>query len=175
MRILIAYDSKTGTAKECAQKLANQFSQHDTELCNIREEKKNVSEYDFVVIGGSVRFGGLSKILKRFLSEVGEDLKDRGHAFFICCCESDEAEEYIKRGFPKELRDSAVISENFGGELRPERHKGLERLFVKIARKNSMKTDDINYPNEIKTPPAILPETISYFADRIKESFGEKQ
>ena len=174
MRIVIAYDSKTGTARECAEKLGRFLSGHEVSLCDLKESAPQLSEFDFAVVGGSVRFGKLSKTVREFALSEREQLLKMGHAFFICCCDSDEAEGYIKSGFPRELRESAVICENFGGELRPERHKGLEKLFVKIARKNSMKTDDINYPNEIKTPPSVLPETISYFSDKIKESFGEK-
>lgn len=173
MKILIAYDSKTGTARECAEMLAGHFSYHDTELFDLRGGIPRLSDFDFVIIGGSIRFGKLSKNMRAFLREERESIIQADRAFFICCAEADEAEDHIVRGFGEQLLSGAVAAESFGGELRPERHKGIERLFVKMARKSSMKTDEINYPNEIKTPPAILPDRISYFADKIRDSFAE--
>lgn len=173
MKILIAYDSKTGTARECAEMLAGHFSYHETELLDLREGRAPLADFDFAVIGGSIRFGKLSKNMRAFLREEKDSIIRCKRAFFICCADPEEAEKYITRGFGEELLSGAVAAESFGGELRPERHRGIEKLFVKMARKSSMKTDDINYPNEIKTPPAILPDRISYFADKIRDSFTE--
>lgn len=174
MKILIAYDSKTGTAKECAELLARHFSQHTLALVDLREGRPAILDYDFVILGGYVRMGKFSKNMSSFIKDEKDSLMKIGHAFFICCCIPDEAEGYICKNISKELRDSAVIADNFGGELRPERHRGIEKLFVKLARKYMQTNDDVNCPNEFKTLPAILPDSISHFADKIKESFAEK-
>ena len=174
MKILIAYDSKTGTAKDCAELLAKQFPHHSVQLSDLREGRLDLSDFDFVIVGGSIRMGKFSKNMSGFINDEKDSLLGVGHAFFICCCIPDEADKYIQKNIPEELRESAVITENFGGELRPERHRGIEKLFVKIARKSMMTNDEVNYPSEFKTLPAILPDTISFFADKIKESFAEK-
>lgn len=174
MKILIAYDSKTGTAKDCAELLAKQFSYHSVKLFDLREGSPNLSDFDFAIVGGSIRMGKFSKNMRSFIEKEKDSLLRVGHAFFICCCIPDEAEGYIRKNIPQELRESAVTAENFGGELCPEHHRGIEKLFVKIARKSMMTNDEVNYPSEFKTLPAILPDTISFFADKVRDSFAEK-
>ena len=154
--------------------MASHFVGHTADLFDLRGGRPIVSDYDFVVIGGSVRMGMLPKYLTGFIKEEKEAIEKTAHAFFICCCIPEDAEKYIRKGIPRELRESAVVTDNFGGELRPERHRGLEKLFVMLARKNMQSGDSVNYPNEFKTMPAILPDTISAFADKIKNSFAEK-
>ena len=173
MKILIAYDSKTGTARECAELLGKQLNSHNVTFFDLGKGAPTLSEFDFAVIGGSIRFGKLGGAARSFLSEQKDEIGKMKHAFFICCAEFDEAEEHIKRNFDAELRKSAVICSSFGGELRPERHKGIEKLAVKLMRKSILSSEDINYPSEIRTMPAILPDTIAYFADKIKDSFAE--
>ncbi len=171
MKIFIGYDSKTGTVLECAELLKKEFPLHEVTLCDLREEKPDFGGYDFMVIGASIRMGKFSKFTRTLLIERAEEIKRMPHALFLCCGVQEDADDYIKKNFPKELLDSAVIASCFGGELRPERCKGIEKLIIKIARKSMLSNDDIDHPNEFKTMPAILPEKISYFADRIRESF----
>ena len=175
MKILIAYDSKTGTARECAEMLGGHFKGHDVCLFDLRRGRPSLDEYDLAVIGGSVRMGKLPKVLNAFVKEEKDKIATMPHAFFICCCIPESAENYIKKGIPSELLKGAVATDNFGGELRPERHRGLEKFFVILARKNIQGGNSVDYPNEFKTMPAILPDSISAFADKIKKSFAEKQ
>ena len=175
MKILIAYDSKTGTARECAEMLAGHFKGHAADVFDLRQGIPALDRYDLAVIGGSVRMGKLPKAMSRFIKEEKDAIEKIAHAFFICCCISENAENYMRRGIPCELFESAVVADNFGGELRPERHRGLEKLFVALARKNIQGGNSVDYPNEFKTMPAILPDSISAFADKIKKSFAEKQ
>ena len=172
MKILIAYDSKTGTARECAELLSAHFKGHTVELFDLRQGRPELSGCDFAIIGGSVRMGKLPNGMTSLINEKKDVISGIPHAFFICCCIPENAEKYICKGIPGELRESAVASESFGGELRPSRHRGLEKLLVILARKNIQGGNSVDYPNEFKTMPAILPDAISSFADKIKKSFA---
>ena len=138
MKILIAYDSKTGTARECAEMLAVHFKGHTADIFDLRQGIPALDRYDLAVIGGSIRMGKLPKAMSRFIKEEKDKIANIPHAFFVCCCIPENAENYMRRGIPFELLESAVANDNFGGELRPERHRGLEKLFVAFAMKNQI-------------------------------------
>lgn len=171
MKIFIGYDSKTGSAKECAYMLKKEFPLHEVTLCDLRGGFADISGYDFVVIGGSVRMGKLSRYTLGLLRNEKEKIKGTPHAFYICCGSATDADGYIRKNFPAELLDTAVISSCFGGELKPERCHGIEKIIIRLARKYMLTNDEIDHPSEFKTMPSLLPEKISYFADRIRDTF----
>lgn len=171
MKIFIGYDSKTGTAKECAYMLEKEFLLHDVTLFDLRKGVPEISGYDFIVIGGSIRMGRLSGYTTEFLKSCGEIIKNTPHAFYICCGSLEDSDDYIKKNFSKELLSTAVIASCFGGELKPERCRGIEKIIIKLARRYMMTNDDVDHPSEFKTLPSVLPENISYFADRIRDTF----
>ena len=50
MKTLIAYASKTGTSKKCAELLGQALP--DSELCDLTKEKRDPASFDAVVIAG---------------------------------------------------------------------------------------------------------------------------
>lgn len=54
VKTLIAYASKTGTARSCAERLAAYFP--DCVLADLMQTSPNPAAYDIVIIGGGVRF-----------------------------------------------------------------------------------------------------------------------
>ena len=166
MKVLIAYSSKQGTAARCAQMLSDMLGSAEVELADIDQSAlKSPLEYDVVVLGSSVRFGGVSKKIKKYIKENKAKLNDMPTAVFLCCGYPDQFEDYVKDQFPKDFVPSYDFH-CFGGELKPKQTKGVDRIFVSMARRSIVEHDfeDSSYEGLL---PEILPESISKLADKI--------
>ena len=162
MKILIAYATKTGTTKDCAVRLSALFPTHETFLCDLAESNPSPDDYDFVVIGGSIRMGKLDKRVKDYIKRSEAKLKNAKTAFFICNGFSEETENYFEKNFPSELLKKAAVFSSFGGELKSDRQRGLDKVIVKLLL-------EANSSNDEFILPTISTEEIGRFADRIKE------
>ena len=73
MKLLIAYTSKNGVAKRCAEMLEKTLSKTaNIDVVDLLVNTPDPSEYDAVVLGGSIRFGSFNKKLKVFLKNNKE-------------------------------------------------------------------------------------------------------
>ena len=158
MKTLIIYASKTGTTESCAKKLALQL--RNAELFDLQSGDPDISEYDIIVIGGSIRAGMLHKAAKKYIKKNLELLKSKKLAFYVCSADTERSGEYFKANIPAELLTKAICSDSFGGEMDISKQKGLSKLIVKKALEESLKKG--------VQPPCILPERINCFAEKLK-------
>lgn len=168
MKILIAYATKTGTTRECAERLAGHFEFHDVTLADLEKETPMLSDYDAVIVGSNVRANTVHKKVKQFLEENRAKLAEMRYALYICCCMSDQAEFYFKKNYSEELMAGSLASLCFGGEIKMERQKGIDKLIMKIVLRvitNSRRGED---PDEELEMPAVIPENIRRLADAVK-------
>ena len=168
MKILIAYATKTGTTRECAERLAGHFEFHEVTLADLEQETPDLSAFDAVVIGSNVRANKIHKKVKQFLADNAARLAGMRYALYICCCMSDEASFYFEKNFSQEQLDGALTYLCFGGEIKMERQKGIDKLIMKIVLRvitNSRRAED---PDEEILMPAIIPENMRRLADAIK-------
>ena len=168
MKILIANATKTGTTKECAERLATHFEFHDVTLVDLEEETPDLAAYDAVVVGSNVRANKINKKVKEFLAQNRETLARMRYALYICCCMSDQAEFYFEKNYDAALMDGALANLCFGGEMKMERQQGIDRLIMKIVLRvitNSRRSED---PDDAMEMPAVIPENIRRLADAMK-------
>ncbi|MGI6167010.1 MAG: flavodoxin domain-containing protein [Eubacteriales bacterium] len=172
MKILIAYSTKSGTTAKCAAMLSKELTSHSVTLADLSESFPDPEGYDFVAVGGPVRFGKLHKKTAEYLDVNKEKLKTLRAGYFIVCGFVDSADEYIEKLFPAELRQNAVISACFGGELNTKKMKGFDKFITKLIIK--VVTDEGKSDGELpaRSLPEIHPDSISRFADAIKASFA---
>lgn len=170
MKILIAYYSKSGTARTCAELLGRELSNHKVELADLSVTFPDPAEFDAIVVGSSVRMGKLGKPFVKFVSELGNALKNKSHGFFVCGADPDSYSEYIRKAINGSLIASAFDVSYFGGELRPEKHKGLEKIAVRIMRDSYTDASDTNDSESASALPTISEPTIAQFADKLKKS-----
>ena len=166
MKVLIAYSSKQGTTARCAQMLCDKLGSAEVELVDINKCAPNSPEnYDVVVLGSSVRFGGVSKNLKKYIKAHKQALNAMPSAVFLCCGYPDRFEEYVKDQFPRDFKPTYDFH-CFGGELKPKATKGIDRIIVSMVRRSIIEHDfeDSSYEGSL---PEILPESISILADMI--------
>lgn len=171
MKILIAYSSKSGTTKECAEMLAQKLASNDVTLASLEDCSPDVTGFDIAIIGGYVRMGKLSKSVRNYITANETVLDATMHAFFLCCGLPESTEYYFEKAIPKKLLDSSISNTCFGGDLRVNKQKGFDKFVAKLVL-NEIKSNNADAErDEDMSVPAILPENISRFADEIRHSF----
>lgn len=115
MSTLIAYATKYGFTKTCAEMLAKKID-GEADICDLSKSHPDPAQYDKVIIGGSIYAGRIRKPVTRFCTENLHTLKNKKLGLFICgMAEGDNARRQLESSFPKELLSAAVARESFGG------------------------------------------------------------
>ncbi len=132
MKTLIGFGTKRGCTERCAKTLSEKFD-GAVDLINLKEGKNiDISQYDKVIIGGSIYIGKIQKEVSQFCVENLNVLKDKKVGLFICCMgEGEVVEKQLNEAFPQELIENAVAKESFGGEFIFKKMKFFERVIVK--------------------------------------------
>lgn len=159
MKTLVAYGTKHGCTEKCATILSEKL-EGKVDLYNLKETKDvELSEYDKVVIGGSIYMGKIQKEVVEFCSKNLNTLKNKKIGLFICCMrDGDLAETEINDSFPQELLACASAKGYFGGEFIFKKMNFLERLIVK-------KVSNID-----KDTSNVLEENINRFAEMMNNA-----
>ncbi len=157
MKILIAYAGKSGTTEKCAKLLGEQLP--GSVLADLNLQTPDISGFDTVVVGGSIRMGQLHSKAKSFVEQNLQTLKSKKAAYFICCIFAENAEKLFADNFPKELLDCAVGYECFGGELNLEKLRGLDQFIARMVMKSA--------EEKRNPPPQINRENIAILSDKI--------
>ncbi len=92
----------------------------------------NVSDFDFVIIGGSIHAGSIQGRIKHFIGKHHEIIMTKKLGLFLCCWRDGKlAIEQFENAFPKELRDIAIANGIFGGEFLISKMNFVEKQIVK--------------------------------------------
>lgn len=167
MKILIAYASKNGTTRSCAERLAEKLKPLDVTVADLNQNKPNVSEFDIVVAGSAIRFGHMLPAAKRFFKEHRETLMQKRLGLFLCCGMAHEYEYYEGVIFSREMREHAFQTLYFGGSLRKDGLPFFDRMIIGSVRSSIMESeiDDGEYTPSL---PGILPENIDRMATYVR-------
>lgn len=161
MRTVIFYSSKGGCSRECAEILKKHMGDKDVTLADIAHDTPGISDFDLVVVGGGVRFGKFYPAMTSFLQKHADEICEKPHILFLCCGFMELAEGYMEKLFPAKLYESALFVEYFGGELKPEKHKGIMKFVVRWIRNSIADREDDN------DLPDIIESNISLLATKI--------
>ncbi|MBR2388501.1 MAG: hypothetical protein IKB02_07015 [Clostridia bacterium] len=169
MKLLIAYSSKNGVARRCAEMLASFLSPTiEYDLVDLASDTPDLSAYDCAVLGGSIRMAKLSKELRAFLKKNRDVLSNMESALYICCGYSHLYEEYRDISTPRKCRFSLGVH-HFGGELKPDKLHGFDRLVVRSMRKRINEADFEDSDEVELSLPEIIPENVKLVAESIKK------
>ena len=163
MKILIAYTSRNGTAADCVRRLAGHLQGLDVTVADLSVTAPNVSDFDLVIAGGSVRYARLDPALKKFFKEGRDALLQVHLALFLVCGLAHEYEYYEEVLLPRELREHAFSVMYFGGSLRKEGLPLWDRLVVSSLR-SRITESEIEDGEYTPSLPGILPESIERMA-----------
>ena len=169
MRIAIVYATKSGTTAECAARLAEELKNYTPKLFEIGVEEPDLSEFDTVILGFSIRMGKALKKARRYMQVHADQLEKKSVAYFICCGFVDCFEEYAEKCIPKNLRERAVDVACLGGSLDPKRVKGFDRIVVKAVRNEILGGGDNADQRKDMVLPTVMPENISQLAAKIRD------
>lgn len=144
MKTLIAYGTKYGCTEKCAKNLSEKLTEK-ADLCNLKTVKDiDLSQYNKVIIGGSIYMGQIQKEVSEFCSNNLSILKDKNVGLFICCMrDGDIAQTELNDSFPNELIASSIVKESFGGEFIFKKMSFMHRLIVKMVSKENQDTSNI--------------------------------
>ena len=148
MKTLIAYSTKYGTTKMCANLLGEKLGT-DVTLANISETRNiNLSPFDCVIIGGPIYMGRLKSNTKKFCYRHQDVLATKKVGLFVCHLENEKSiVDIMATQFPGKLFDAAAVTNGFGGASLVSKMKGMDKfMFTKIAKSTEDK-ENINYAN----------------------------
>ncbi|MCG8410229.1 MAG: flavodoxin domain-containing protein [Bacteroidales bacterium] len=145
MKIAIVYATKHGCTEKCANELVDKLP-NKPQVFNLNTSPSiNLSEYDTVIIGGSIHIGTINRKLKKFINANINELLSKRIALYICCLFSGQkAEEQFQNAYPDELKKIALATGYFGGELIFEKMNFIERAMAKKVANIESNTSLIN-------------------------------
>ncbi len=137
MSTLIVYASKHGSAEKCAKNIAEKLGDSTTIYNLLKKNNIDLTQYDRVIVGGSIYVGQIQKEVKSFCTENLEQLKSKKLGLFITCMDEGEtAQTHIKNAYPEELISVATIVESCGGEFNFSKMNFFERTIIKMVSKS---------------------------------------
>jgi len=150
MKTLIVYASKHGCAKKAAEKLGEAFGD-GTEVDDIRSITKiDITDFDRIIIGGSIHAGRIQKAVKNFNQKNLARLLEKQIGLYICCMEEGEsADKEFSNAFPRQLIEHAVAKGFFGGEFNFEKMNFIERFIIKKIAKITESVSNVKEDNII--------------------------
>ena len=133
MKTLIIYATKQGSSKVAAHLLKSKL-EGEVHLVNLLKESiPSISDFDTVIIGGSIYAGKIQKKLTEFLNKNLSLLLGKRIGLFICAAHFDP--EVLKKelleAFPEELHNIAIAKEIFGYQINKEHLNFIEKAIVK--------------------------------------------
>lgn len=132
MKTLIVYETKHGTVEHAVALLAGKLD-GDTKTARVSDNMPKLSDFDTVIIGGSIYFGEIQKTLATYMVKHSEELTQKRLGLFICGAHpnSAERERELENAFPEEFRNRAVAQDIFGYQIHFQELNPLERSVTK--------------------------------------------
>ena len=165
MKLLIAYGTKSGCTKEMATLLATELARHEVTLADLATERPDPRQFDYVVLGTSIRMNRPIKSVRRYIARYEKELCAVPHTLFLCCAFPDQFEHYLSVAFTKALIASAEESLYFGGDLSLSRQRGMDKILTRMLRNSILEHED----EEDCLLPTLLPEHVRALADRLRK------
>ncbi len=148
MKTAIIYMSKHGATSTVATLIAESITDSELKIFNLSEnENPETSEFDRILIGGSIHAGMVQKRVKDFCLKNMGILLQKEIGLFLCGMLKEEQEKQYLTSFPEELRKHAKAYALPGGEFSLDKMNFFERAIVKKVSKIDKSISDIN--NEV--------------------------
>jgi menaquinone-dependent protoporphyrinogen oxidase len=131
MKIAIVYSTKHGTTEKVASMLKD-FNPEHTDIFNLNKVKDvDLSQYDKVILGGSIHAGNIQKKVKAFYEKHMSELGQKPLGLFLSCLEEEKALDQFNTAFPEELRLHSTSNKITGGEVIFEKMNFIEKFMMK--------------------------------------------
>jgi len=133
--IAIVFATTHGTTEMVAYELITRIGEDRAMAINLKNVKKvDLSQFNNVIIGGSIHAGKLNSRVTTFCNENLVDLLQKKVSLFICGMNHSQMDAQLTNAFPALLFSHATKKLSVGGEFRFNRMNFFEKLIVrKIA------------------------------------------
>lgn len=169
MNTLIVYATKHGSSKKCAQMLLEKLT-GKVDLYNIKDGNiPELSQYDKVIIGGSIYAGRVAKELNEFCKKNLDILKEKKLGLYICCMNHKEGDKQLSNVFPEDLVRASIVNKSFGGEFKFKEMNFFEKLITKVVSKSLAKEDPSAAMDITKDIYMLSEENINEFANTMNK------
>lgn len=138
MNTLILYTSKHGTAEKCAQALAAKLK-GQVLVRLLTDNPPEMTDYDTVILGGSIYAGGIQKAMKDFAPRYQASLLKKRLGLFVCCMSEEAADKQLKSAFPEVLVNHAITTARLGGGFPFSKMSFMEKIVIKKVLKSEAK------------------------------------
>jgi menaquinone-dependent protoporphyrinogen oxidase len=146
MKTAIIYATSHGTTEKVAKQIQGELG-NNAQLFNLKENKTiDLSQFDQVVIGGSIHAGQMQGRVKKFCKQNMVDLLQKRVALYMVGMNEPEFETEFNNAYPELLRKHAITSKCVGGEFLFEKMNFLEKLIVKKVSGISHSVSKIDEP-----------------------------
>ncbi|AJJ65070.1 menaquinone-dependent protoporphyrinogen IX dehydrogenase [Yersinia aldovae] len=140
MKALILYSSRDGQTQAIASYIAKQLSAVAT--CEIQDLSQvgqiDLSQYQQVMIGASVRYGHFNSVLSKFVNKHVEQLNQMPSAFFAVNLTARKPEKrspqtnaYVRK-FLLSTPWQPTLCTVFAGALRYPRYRWIDRVMIQL-------------------------------------------
>jgi menaquinone-dependent protoporphyrinogen oxidase len=144
MKTAIIYASTHGTTEKAAKKLASEIKTAETILIDLKKNSKpDISQYDMIVVGGSVHAANMQNKVKSFCKAHIPELLDKPLSLFICGLEQRKMQQQFENAFCPVLRSHCFAFAFAGGELIISNMNLFEKLVIRMV--SGDKTDVSNF------------------------------
>lgn len=132
MKTLIVYASKHGTTEKVASIIKEKLDSTTVQTINLKSNVKiDLSNYETIIIGGSIHAGGIQSEIKKFIKDNTIPLMQKKVALFLCCMNEKEEQEEFNKNYPELLRNHSAYNAIVGGEYVFERMNFIEKFLVR--------------------------------------------
>ncbi|MBQ8850299.1 MAG: hypothetical protein IJ011_08225 [Clostridia bacterium] len=169
MNILIVYSTHGGVTKKCAEMLAAELEeQNSITFADARNgEIPSPEGFDVVVLGSAIRMENMDRKIKKYVRDNLSALNEMSCAVYFCCGLTKLFKEYSETLLPKKFEPSLGFH-LFGGELKPDKLSGVDKLIV-MAMRSSIRSQDFEEDDSDHYDlPEIIPENITLLAKEIR-------
>ncbi len=135
MKTLIVYASSHGTTEKVANIIKEKLDSSTVQTINLKSKQKiDLSNYETVIIGGSIHAGSMQSEVKNFIKENTITLMEKRVALFLCCMNEKEEQAEFNNSYPELIRNHSSYNAIVGGEYIFEKMNFIEKFLVrKIA------------------------------------------
>jgi len=148
MKTLIVYASKYGFTRDCVNLLKDKLQGEVTAMdINQVTSQLDLSEFETIIIGGSIYVGKISKKLREFCEKNLEILNQKKIGLFLCCALTENEAQFFSDNFPAALLESAKAKKTFGSDARLEKMNFLDKTIIKAVTKGDFSSFKISEEN----------------------------
>lgn len=146
MSTLIVYMTHHGTTRKVVERLAEGFGPDRTTVVNLeRNNSPDLTDFQSIIIGGSIHMGQIQSGVKRFCEVNKDQLLIKQLGLFMCFMNRELGQEEFANAYPEELRNHAKAHGLFGGELLFEKMNFIEKFIVKMVSQESGSRSELDY------------------------------